>query len=101
MFSPFFSFLIKEWILFLGFSLVNEKNLSSSKLYANMDVNQGNCSYNDEEDVEEDFTIGRDKGEMLVLTSFSLPIADIEVDVDWSGESLVAIRRDLHQERSL
>lgn len=38
---------------------------------------------------------------MLVLTAFSLPIADVEVDVDRSDESLVAIGRDLHQERSL
>lgn len=47
------------------------------------------------------FTIGRDEGEMLVLTAFSLPIADIKVDMDRSGESLVTIGRDLHQERSL
>lgn len=46
-------------------------------------------------------TIGRDKDEMMVLTSFSLPIADVEVYMDWGGESLVAIGRDLHQERSL
>lgn len=38
---------------------------------------------------------------MLVLTAFSLSIADVEVDVDRSGESLVAIGRDRHQERSL
>lgn len=38
---------------------------------------------------------------MLVLAAFSLPVADVKVDVDRSGESLVTIGRDLHQERSL
>lgn len=55
----------------------------------------------EEEEEEEGFTVYRDEGEMLVLTAFSLPIADVEVDVDRSGQPLVAIGRDLHQETSL
>lgn len=50
---------------------------------------------------EENFTTVRDEGETLVLTSFSLPIADVEVEVDRRGEPQVAIRRDVHQETSL
>lgn len=47
---------------------------------------------------EESFTTGRDVGEALVLASFPLAVADVEVDVDRSGESLVPIRRDLNKE---
>lgn len=46
---------------------------------------------------EEIFTAGRDVGEALVLASFPLAVADVEVDVDRSGESLVPIGRDLNE----
>lgn len=75
-------------------------------VWVNVNVNQEKSSWDDneeeeDEEEEEGFTIGRDEGEMLVLTAFSLPVADVEVDMDRSGESLVAVGRDLHQERSL
>lgn len=37
-------------------------------------------------------TISRKIGEKLVLASLSLPIADIEVDLDRAGNSLIAER---------
>lgn len=55
----------------------------------------------EEEEEEEGFTVYRDEGEMLVLTAFSLPVADVEVDVDRSGQPLVAVGGDLHQETRL
>lgn len=48
-----------------------------------------------------DLTAGWDVGEALVLASFPLAVADVEVDVDGSGESLVSVRRDFNQERVL
>lgn len=53
------------------------------------------------EEEEEIFTTGRDVGEALVLASFPLAVADVEVHVDRSGESLVPIGRDLYEERAL
>ena len=47
---------------------------------------------------EESFTAGGDVGEALVLASFPLAVADVEVDVDRSGESLVPVGRDLDEE---
>lgn len=46
---------------------------------------------------EECFTAGRDVGEVLVLASFPLAVADVEVHMDWSGESLVSIGRDFNE----
>lgn len=47
------------------------------------------------------FTTGWDEGEVLVLASFSLAVADVEVDVDWSGQPLVPVRGNLDQEAVL
>ena len=47
------------------------------------------------------FTAGGDVGEALVLASFPLAVADVEVDVDRRGEPLVPVGRDLDQERVL
>lgn len=51
-------------------------------------------------DVDEDelFTAGRDVGEALVLASFPLAVADVEVHVDRRGESLVSIGRNLDEQ---
>lgn len=51
-----------------------------------------------EEEEEEIFTTGRDVGEALVLASFPLAVADVEVHVDRSGEPLVPIGGDLYEE---
>lgn len=47
------------------------------------------------------FTAGGDVGEALALAPFPLAVADIEVDVDRGGQSLVAIGRDLNHEAVL
>lgn len=47
------------------------------------------------------FTAGRNVGEALVLAPFPLAVADVEVDVDRRGESLVPIGRDFNQQGSL
>lgn len=47
------------------------------------------------------FTAGGDVGEALALAPFPLAIADIEVDMDRGGQSLVAIGRDLNHEAVL
>lgn len=47
------------------------------------------------------FTAGWDEGEALVLAPFSLAIADVEVDVDRSGQPLVPVGRNLDQEAVL
>lgn len=44
------------------------------------------------------FTAGGDVGEALVLASFPLAVADVEVHVDRGGEPLVPVGRDLDQE---
>lgn len=49
----------------------------------------------------ESFTAGRNVGEALILASFPLAVAYVEVHVDGSGESLVPIGRDFNQERIL
>lgn len=56
------------------------------------------CLDVEEEEEEEIFTTGRDVGEALVLAPFPLAVADVEVHVDRSGEPLVPIGRDLHEE---
>ena len=38
---------------------------------------------------------------MLVLAPLSLPVADVEVDLDGAGDPLVAKRRDLDHQRIL
>lgn len=47
------------------------------------------------------FTAGGDVGEALALAPFPLAVADVEVDVDRGGQSLVAIGRDLDHEAVL
>lgn len=47
------------------------------------------------------FTAGGDVGEALALAPFPLAVADVEVDVDRGGQSLVAIGRDLNHEAVL
>lgn len=47
------------------------------------------------------FTTGWDKGEVLVLAPFSLAVADVEVDVDRSGQPLVPVGGNLDQEAVL
>lgn len=59
-----------------------------------------------EVDVEADeeretFTAGWDESEALVLAPFSLAVADVEVDMDWSGQPLVPVGRNLHQQAVL
>lgn len=47
------------------------------------------------------FTAGWDEGEALVLAPFSLAVADVEVDVDRSGQPLVPVGGNLDQEAVL
>lgn len=47
------------------------------------------------------FTAGRDEGEALVLAAFPLAVADVEVDVDRSGQPLVPVGGNLDQEAVL
>lgn len=47
------------------------------------------------------FTTGWDEGEVLVLAPFSLAVADVEVDVDRSGQPLVPVGGNLDQEAVL
>lgn len=46
---------------------------------------------------ERGFTVSRHIGEALVLASFPLAVAHVEVDVDRAGEYLVPIRRDFNE----
>lgn len=50
---------------------------------------------------EDGLTGGRDVGEALTLAPFPLAVADVEVHVDGSGESLVPVGRDFNDKRIL
>lgn len=47
------------------------------------------------------FTRGRNVSEALVLASFPLAVAHVEVYMDGGGQSLVSIGRDFNEERIL
>lgn len=46
-------------------------------------------------------TIGRQVGEALVLAPLPLAVADVEVNLHRAGYSLVPVRWDLHDQRTL
>ena len=46
-------------------------------------------------------TVWRQEGEALALAPLPLAVADVEVNLHRAGYSLVPVRRDLHNKRTL
>ena len=70
---------------------------ASAKAYMSLNV----TAYKNGGEIFMMITIGRQVGEALALAPLPLAVADVEVDMHGAGYSLVSVRWDLHNDRTL